>query len=91
MTVLKLSPSEARFDNGTVAMLFSVQFKRPSGHDSRTFLAILGEEDIPEAIEWFCTKVRATRIEYQPSLLFTFEWEVSLEKYIHSRNLRFAE
>lgn len=88
MTVIKLSPVELRYSPTEVAVLFEVSFKRPSGHDSRTFLAILGEYDIGDALEWFCTKVRAQRIEYQPSLLFTWEWEGALENFIADRNLR---
>lgn len=88
MGTIKLSPVEARDDQGTVGVLFAVTWKRPNGHESRTYLAILGEHDIPSAVEWFASKVRATQIEYQPSLMFTWEWEANLENYLLGFNLR---
>lgn len=84
----KLSAVETRPSQGDVAVLFEVDYKRPNGHSARLFLAVIGRNDIQDALSYAANKLRLNRVEYQPSLFFTWEWEGEFEKAVREFNLR---
>lgn len=88
MTILKLAPIEFRNDKHGVSVLFQIEWKRPSGHQARMFVAINGGNDIDEALDYLDRKLGRPKYEYQPSLFHTWDWESELENRLLNRNLR---
>lgn len=91
MRVLKLSASELRQRGRTLEVLLTVETLRKNGRATMFYTSIVGEDDIPAALQWLAQKFDVGRFEYQPNLLFTWEWEPAIENAMLEFNLTRAQ